>query len=106
MISIMRAKTNHNPPQLLGGVDPDQLWYVSDRRIRTKTAAEDARQIAEWIELRREPEQEPNEQQLFAAMHTAAFRAARKSTTRQIPRKERAEWARRWQILRSYLVEK
>jgi RNA polymerase primary sigma factor len=102
----MRPKQSHNSPLPVGGVNPEQLWYVSDARIRTKAASESAGRIAEWIEFRREPEQEPDEQQLFAAMHTAAYRAARKSRTRQIPRKERALWTHRWQVLRSYLVEK
>ncbi len=92
---------------LIGGVNPEQLWYVSDRRIRTKTAAEDAKRIAEWILSSREDEQAPDEQALFAALHTAAFRAASaKHAGRHLPRREREQWVQRWQTIREYLVER
>src|SRR6476646_951630 len=106
MMISMRPKTmkTSHPQVSPAVVDPEQLWFVSDARIRTKGASEEAIRIAEWIATRREGDEQPNEQQLFAAMHTAAYRAARKSRTRQIPRKERIAWAERWQTLRSYLV--
>ncbi len=87
-------------------VDPAQLWYVSDARIRTKAASDEAERVVRWIEGRRDPQEEPDEQHLFAAMHTAAYRAARKSRTQRISPREREIWTARWQTLRSYLVEK
>ena len=80
---------SHNPLPLDASFDPEQLWYVSDARIRTKSAADDAKRVAEWVELRRDPDFEPDEQMLFAALHTSAYRAARKSKTREIPHAER-----------------
>ena len=43
----MNATTN-----ILSNIDPSQLWYVSNRKLRTKAAIEQAKQIAEWIETR------------------------------------------------------
>jgi RNA polymerase primary sigma factor len=87
-------------------VDPEQLWYVSDRRIRTNGAADDATRIAQWIEVRREGEPGPNEQELFIAMHTCAYRAVRRPKRQPISEHERQVWTRRWQVIRSYIVER
>lgn len=105
---MMRAKARpiQTPQPIPAPVDPEQLWYVADARIRTKAASDEAKRIADWIAFRRDSEGEPDEQQLFAAMHTAAYRAARKSKGREIPLAEREEWTSRWQVIRSFMVEK
>jgi RNA polymerase sigma factor (sigma-70 family) len=86
--------------------DPEQLWYVSDRRIRTKGAADEAGRIARWIEGRREGEDDPNEQELFVAMHTCAYRAGRRARNQTILEGERQLWTHWWQVIRSYIVER
>ncbi len=98
-----RETKNH---KFTAGVDPEQLWYVSDPRIRTKSASDEAQRIAEWIETRREEDVQPDEQALFVALHTAAYRASRPVRTKPISRAERNTWARRWQVIREYIVER
>jgi len=85
---------------------PRNLWYVPDRRIRTKTAADEATAIAEWIAGGCKQGNEPAEQRLFAALHTCAYRARRRSRGIRVTAGERTEWARRWQQIREYIVEK
>jgi len=86
-------------------LDPEQLWFVPDPKLRTKAAAQDAIRIADWILAGKEGT-EPDEQALFIGLHTCAYRAARKEGKRPIPQEERFEWARRWQRIREYIVEK
>jgi RNA polymerase sigma factor (sigma-70 family) len=90
----------------LGGVKPEQLWYVPDRRLRTDAAARDAVALDEWLYGEREAGEEPSEQKLFAVLHTCAYRAVGRPRRNTIPGKERNEWARRWQRIREYIVEK
>ncbi len=90
------------PPPVL---DPELIWYVPDPKLRTKSAAEDAIRIADWVAVGDEGF-EPDEQRLFIGLHTCAYRAARREGRRPIPREERQEWARRWQRIREHIVEK
>lgn len=84
----------------------ENLWYVPDRRIRTKAAADEATAIAEWITGGRKRGNQPAEQRLFAALHTCAYRASGRSRTKRATARERIRWARRWQQIREYLAEK
>jgi RNA polymerase primary sigma factor len=106
-MNMMRPKS-HKPKIELNPmvIDPEQLWYVADARIRTQAASDEASRIAGWIAVRNDSDETPNEQQLFSTLHTAAYRAAHKSRTRTIPGRERREWADRWQLIRSYIVER
>lgn len=88
------------------GVDPEQLWYVPDRRVKTKSAAADAIRIAEQIAYGSQGEKEPEEQELFVALHTCAYRAVRRSRGKDVPVAERIEWVRRWRLTREHIVEK
>ena len=96
---------NHNK-KAMAGVELEQLWYVPDRRIRTKTAAEEARRIAELINTRQPELDDLDEQTLFSALHTVAFRATRKGAGERITRKDRQVWVDHWNTIREYLVEK
>jgi RNA polymerase sigma factor (sigma-70 family) len=87
-------------------VDPSRLWYVSDRRVRTKGAAADAIRITHWILTGRGLEEPPGELALFKALHTCAFRAAHRPTVKMIGSAERRTWARRWSIIREHIVER
>jgi RNA polymerase sigma factor (sigma-70 family) len=87
-------------------IEPEQLWYVADARIRTKAAADSAIELARWIETRREGDSEPGEQALFSGMHTCAYHAARRRRARPITQSERDAWSQRWQIIREYIVER
>jgi RNA polymerase primary sigma factor len=96
---------NHNKPTI-PGLDIEQLWYVSDRRIRTKTAADEAKRVAELIRIRQPELDQLPEQTLFSALHTVAFRATRKGAGERITRKDRQAWVDRWTTIREYLVER
>lgn len=87
-------------------VDPLRLWYVPDRRVRTKAAASQAIRVTTWILAGRGLDEEPDELMLFKGLHTCAFRAARRPNGLPIGMSERRVWARRWQIIREYIVEK
>lgn len=102
---MMTLKTQQEGPPTAPGLDPEQLWYVPDPKLRTKAAAEDSIRIADWI-LGGKEGLEPDEQALFVALHTCAHRAGRREGKRAIPQEERMEWARRWQRIREYIVEK
>jgi len=100
---MVAAKPNQVIP--CPGVDPRQLWYAPNRHIRTEAASHAATRIAEaaanWAPL----DPRPDEHTLFVALHTCAFRAARRARGRQIPMKERRTWAKRWKAIRAYIVE-
>lgn len=81
-------------------------WYVSDRRIRTQAAARNAAQIAEEITTACGVKTEPDEQALFVALHTCAFRVARRTNRKPIASSQRSLWGHRWQIIRDHIAEK
>jgi RNA polymerase primary sigma factor len=81
-----------------------RLWYVSDRRIRTATAAKQARRIAQRINNGSDSDGEWDESQLFLAMHTCAYRACGHPKLEKIPPEERPEWHERWRCIREYIV--
>ncbi|MHC4441201.1 MAG: sigma-70 family RNA polymerase sigma factor [Planctomycetota bacterium] len=87
-------------------INPDQLWYVPDPRLRTKATANKAVGVAEWVTSKQPPGDEPGEEELFIAMHTCAYRAGKRSRKQRITAKERDNWIRRWQDIREYIVEK
>jgi RNA polymerase primary sigma factor len=87
-------------------VNPKNLWYVPHPGIRTQTARKRAIEIEQWIVTGQPLEKEPDENELFIAMHTCAFRASRRdSNNKNISRQARQEWARRWEQIREYIVE-
>ncbi|HNQ22339.1 MAG TPA: sigma-70 family RNA polymerase sigma factor [Phycisphaerae bacterium] len=83
----------------------EHLWYVADRRIRSVEAAERAAELAEWVSGRVKVAEEPSEQELFAGLHTCAYRASLRGRGQMVAADERAVWCRRWGELRTYLVE-
>lgn len=86
--------------------DKLQLWYAPDRRIRTKSAEETAKRIAAWVETGAQVGEEPDEQTLFAAMHTCGFHARKRASGQRVSRNQRAEWGRRWFLIRDYIVQR
>ncbi len=81
-----------------------QMWFVPDRRIRTDSAAETAISVAGWIATGEGFEQKPDEQTLFRALHTCAWRATRQPRKEKVTCKERHLWARRWRSIREHNV--
>lgn len=87
-------------------LDPRELWYASDRRIRTEAAAREARRVHENVMRRWFDTIELDEQELFVALHTCAFNAARPARGKKISERTRMTWARRWEDIRDYIVER
>ena len=82
------------------------LWYVSDRRIRTKPAALRAIEVADAVSCGQPLEREYTEEELFSALHTCAFRSAGRSRIRRVTGSEKARWARRWHHIREHIVQR
>lgn len=84
--------------------EPRLLWYAPSATIRTKVASRDAIQLADRI---RSIEQAPvpDEQELFIALHTAAYQASRPANQRRSAKAERDAWTERWEVIREYIVE-
>jgi len=74
-------------------------WFADDPRVQTRSAADRARRVADRIG-HREPGPKPNEQELFTALHTCAYRSARSGGTGR-----GRVWTRRWEALREYIVQ-
>lgn len=87
-------------------VDPRQLWYVPDRRLRTPAAAKQALQVVRWIMSGNGLPQPPTEEVLFVAMHVCAFRAARRARGSEISERERKEWAGHWETVREHIINR
>jgi DNA-directed RNA polymerase sigma subunit (sigma70/sigma32) len=81
------------------------FWYVSDPRIRTKAAAEAAIHLAERVRSR-EIEPLPGEQELFVALHTAAYQISRPASQHCFAAAQRQVWTERWAVLRDFIVER
>jgi RNA polymerase sigma factor (sigma-70 family) len=80
-----------------------KLWYVPDRRITTKQAGEQAIRVGTWITTGSGLEEQPDEEMLFIAMHTCAYRAGRHNRGDDA---QRSEWAKRWETIREHIVER
>ena len=87
-------------------VENPRLWYAPDRRIRTTSASASAKRIAMWVQTGAGLDSEPDEQTLFAALHTSAFYATKRASGRRVPKSQRAEWLRRWYVIRDYIVKR
>jgi len=88
------------------GFNPDNLWYIPDRRLGTKAAADKAIAVVDCITAGGSEADEPDEQALFTALHTCAYRARRRGRGKPVPGRERIRWAHRWARIREHLVEK
>lgn len=99
----MITPTNNTKHQRL---NPREIWYAPDRRIRTQTAAQQAKRLVQWINSGDGLDRKPDEEALFTALHTCGYHAARKTRGTSVSKRERREWAERWQDLRDYIVEK
>ena len=88
------------------GVNPTDFWYVPDRRIRTDSAAREASRLADQLINDEWPEETPDEQTLFVALHTCAYRAVRCANARGRGDVEAREWGCRWRAIRDFLVDR
>lgn len=72
----------------------------------SQSARRAAVRTAEWIVAGSEPDREPDEGELFTALHTCAYRSARQPGDEHVPQAELNAWAERWQLIREYIFEK
>ncbi len=85
--------------------DPEfSPWYSPHHRLRSDAAGDEAAQIADWI-IAGAPGEKPDETVLFRAMHTCAYRGGGNRRANPDSPRQRAVWARRWMIIREYVVE-
>lgn len=82
---------------------------MADRQAKTRSAANEARRIAAWVAAQaganHKPQHErPDEHVLFAALQTCAYRATQKVGGKPLTPVERDQWARRWRLVRDYLI--
>ena len=83
----------------------ERLWYVPNPKLRTRAASQSAKRIVQWIQSDRESGSPPDEQELFVALHTCAYRSSRQPRKTVVPIAERRQWAKRWETIRSFIVE-
>lgn len=105
MVSIKAENALNNVSLEYGSIR-----YVADRRVKTKRAAEKAEHVAERVKAAGEPGAENGhdkftEFELFAALHTCAYRAMRSGRGRRVTERERLEWAARWKLIRDHLID-
>lgn len=86
-------------------LDPRRLPYIPDRRLRTPAAAKRAVRVAEMLQSGNSSARGFEELELFLAMETCAYRAARPERGRRIPMSERRPWAERYRVIRDCIVE-
>lgn len=96
---------NANPSELTastnGSSGSPSPWFVPDPRLRTRQAAQRAIRVAEYVATGRGLDQPPDEELLFVAMHTCAYKTTRRGRTPS----EQAEWHKRWESIREYIVQ-
>jgi len=98
---MIGTSTDH--PRVKPGRESRELWYVPQPRIRTRAAARRAAAIADWITSEHRTEDRPDEQALFMALHTCAFRSRRKRRG-VLTGGDWRQWVRRWHTVREYIV--
>jgi RNA polymerase primary sigma factor len=88
------------------GINRSRLWYAPHPHLRSATAATDACRTADRISAGPKPDPASNEQSLFLAMHTCAYRATGRSRAPAAPPAEREQWTARWQTIHGHIVER
>lgn len=81
-----------------------QYWYRPHPSIRTQKAADRAKELAKSIIGQNDIQDEPDEHELFVALHTCAFRA-RQSNKKKTSNRDKTDWISLWHIIREYIVE-
>jgi RNA polymerase primary sigma factor len=105
MVSIKEKVVLDNIP-----AEYRSIRYLADRLVKTRAAAQKAERVAERVADCGDSRSgngcdKPGEFQLFAALHTCAYRATRSGRGRGVTETERVEWAARWKLIRDYLID-
>jgi len=83
---------------------------VGDRRAKTRSAALNAVRIADWVAIHRGASRIPKkdrlgEHELFSALQACAYQATRKPRGKGAASADRDQWAKRWGMVRNFLVD-
>ena len=88
------------------GTNVRRLCRLPTSRLRAKAAADSALRIAELVAAGRALGNDgPDEETLFAALHTCAYRATNPGPQGPAPPAEQKEWSIRWKLIRDHIVE-
>lgn len=77
-----------------------------DCRVTRASAGQTAIKVAQWISSGSGLDEEPDEASLFIAMHASAYQSEKRPRKTRIDPHERAQWIKRWNLIREYIVEK
>lgn len=105
MSTSAQSKAQTGKAQTGAGVKRD-IWYPKESRLRSQSAADRAIRIARVICGKESGDSELDEQTLFVALHTCAYRAMRRPRRRNISGAARAAWLRRRRAICTYIVER
>ena len=89
--------------------DQDGSPDLTDRRVGTREAAEQAIRIAEQVVVadgQPPGDGDLDEQSLFSALKTCAYHASRGGRNQSIVGEAQHVWRERWKLIRDYLVER
>ncbi len=97
---VSKAKTErmHSPLNL-------PARFASDRRVKTRKAANEALRVARSVASAGGLEAAPDEAAMFRALHTCAYHATRRLRFKRAAAAERSKWTRRWKRIRDAIVE-
>ncbi len=85
-------------------VDASLLWYVPNKKIRTREAADEAIHIADTL-LSHGQAKGLDEHRLFVAMHTCAYWASGSSRSRKVTASQKRIWMGRWDKIRNHIAD-
>lgn len=86
-------------------LDSRQLWYAPVRQVMSDAAADRAKGIVCWIRTGNAMVQEPDDEELFLALHACAYQVHRCDRSKSHTRGCQTEWERRWRTIRDHIVE-
>lgn len=100
----MRSTTPHTAAT--NTLNEHRMWYAPHPSLKKPSTAKDACTLTDRIASNLDLGPEVTERTLFITMHTCAYQATlRRSPLVSISRTGRS-WAARWQIVRSYIVNR
>jgi RNA polymerase sigma factor (sigma-70 family) len=82
-----------------------RIWFAPNRRVKTPSAASRAEDVCARIRSGEPLPKDWDEQDLFRALHTCAYRATRRVVKRRQTADDTHEWAQRWETVRDYIVQ-
>lgn len=81
---------------------PRRLWHAMDPQVKTRQAVQQAIAVVDFITTGRGLEQKPDEEKLFKALHTCAYRAGVRTSSGPA---EQTLWIKRWETIRECIIQ-